>query len=229
MEIWDEHRWEEYFRDADRRNELFHRVWESYLRDHPPPDSDAPDHEQSAWEQDFHRHVAEKMGWSREEPDLADWSELPDGTEDEDDCAGESWKSGLARDFIENQEVQDLPLWQAADAFRSSVLAWARIVPEQYRTSAIVDLCTAAIQTVTRVDCAHRMGYEMEMLGGNIARSKRALEAANRALQALQHFRAEPFMLEADYQRLYEQGFEVRNALGLHVQQLREMFERGVD
>jgi hypothetical protein len=36
-------------------------------------------------------------------------------------------------------------------------------------------------------------------------------------------------MRPADYRRLYEATYEVRNAVALHVLRLRERFERGTD
>lgn len=199
------------------------------MRENPPPAPSATESERKAWDDAFHRHLAERMGWSREDAEVPEWMIDSMGLSEEDEpVEGEGWKAGLGTEFIEDQDVADLPLWQAADAFRAAVMAWVRVLPDDYRGSALVELCTGAIQTVTKLESAHRMGYDIEVLGGNIAKSKRALASANRALTALQHFRGEPFMLESDYVRLYEQGFEVRNALGLHVQQLREMFDRGV-
>lgn len=224
MEIWDEHQWEEYLQEADRRTELFHQVWEAYARTNPSPPDDAPEHEREEWERQFHEHLAHKMGWDLQDGTTPEWP----GDEDDAEDDGEAWKADLPGDYPDDLGVRDLPVYATAEAFRDSVMAWVRTVPESYRGSALVELCTGAIQTVTKLRAAHMMGYEMEMLGGNIAKTKRALLSANRALAALQVFRDEPFLEQADYHRLYEQCYEVRNALGLRVQQLRERFEQGM-
>jgi hypothetical protein len=226
MEIWDEHRWEEYLQESDRRTELFHRVWEAYMRDHPPPPDDAPEHEREAWDRRFHNHLAEQMGL-----EFPDDDEAPEWLADEEEPLDESetWKAALPESYPDDPGVADLPEFATAVAFREALMEWGRTVPEDRRGSALVELYSGAIQAATRLRAAHLMGYEMETLGGNIAKTKRALEASNRALAALRVFRDEPFMQAADYRRLYEQGFEVRNAIGLRVQQLRERFEQGLD
>lgn len=219
-EIWDEHRWEEFFREADRRTELYVRLREAYVRAHPPPPDDAPAAEHEAWRRALEEHLAAQMGWSLDEHPLAPEEDDPD------DAAGEAWKRGLVDHFPERQDVTELPLWQAADAFGQAVLAWSDTVPARYKDLALVETCANALQVAAKLAAAHAMGYEPEVLGGNIAQAKRALAAANRALAALQALREAPFVGPRDYRRLYEQGFELRNAIGLHVQALRERFER---
>lgn len=227
-EIWDEHRWEDFLREADRRTDLYLRMREAYVRQHPPPPEGAPEAEREAWRQALDAHLAARMGWSLgtgggavEEFDPEDLG-LPEDPPEE----GEDWKSGLAELYPETQDVTELPLWQAADAFGQAVLEWSDTVPERYKDDALVEVCANALQVAAKLAAAHGMGYETEVLGGNIAQTKRALAAANRALVALQSLRDAPFLAPRDYRRLYEQGFEVRNAVGLHVQALRERFER---
>ena len=48
-------------------------------------------------------------------------------------------------------------------------------------------------------------------------------------LAALQAIKYAPFMHPAIYRRFYERLYEIRNDLGLYIQELRERFERGVD
>jgi len=237
-EIWDEHEWEEFFRESDKRTELYHQLWEAYVRDNPPPDEDAPEEIQRAYWDAMDDDLAAQMGWDGSEDDADDdgWLDFdPDELEDDlldvelDDEDGEAWKVGLGDEFPDAQPPEQLPLWQAADRLRKETFAWLETVPAPYRGTAIVEVCANVIQIVSKLGAAHRMGYEIDVLGGNIAQSKRSLQAANRLLQALHNLREADFMTEADYNRLYEQAYEVRNGLGLRVQSLRERFQTGVD
>ncbi|MEM1041322.1 MAG: hypothetical protein AAGI91_01720 [Bacteroidota bacterium] len=225
-DIWDEHRWEDFLRESDRRTDLYMRYWDQYVRRIPPPPEDAPEAAREAWERGLHAYLARKMGWDQHDGDLPLWLEDFDA-EPEDD--GEAWKAGLGEAYPEAQDVRDLPLYQRAFAFGSTVMDWAETVPEGDKDTVFVDFCSNALQVGAKVAGGHGMGYDLEALGGNIAVTKRGLHAANRALAALQQLRREPFMEEATYRRLYEQTYEVRNAVGLHVQHLRERFERGVE
>lgn len=225
-EIWDEDRWEEYLREADRRTDLYMRLWDEFCRDHPPPEEDAPEAQREVWQRALHEWLAEHMGWEDDDDGPPVWiDESDDEPEDED---GEAWKAGLTEDFPEAQDVRELPVYQLAYDFGLAVIDWAETLPEEAKEAVLVDFCSNALQVGARLAGGHAMGYEPETLGGNIAVVKRGLRAANRALAALQQLRGAPYLAEADYLRLYERAYEVRNAVALHVQHLRERFERGL-
>jgi hypothetical protein len=220
-EVWDEHEWEDFLREADRRTELYLRVLEAYVREHPPPPEAAPEAEHEAWQRALDAHLALRMGWNPEDAPPA-----PEDLEESED-EGEGWKADAPDLYPEAADVRDLPLLQAAQAFAQAVLRWADAVPEDLKDDVLVDACANALLVPTKLAGAHAMGYEPDTLGGNIAQTKRALHAANRALAALHALRDEPSLPPPDFWRLYEQGYEVRNAVGLHVQALRERFEEG--
>lgn len=231
-EIWDEHQWEEFLRESDKRTELYHQLFEAYVRDNPPPEETAPADQREQYWETLHEHLAQQMGWdlpdSSAEPDFLEGMEEEDEFED-DDFTGEEWKSGLGADFPEEQDFEELPIYQKAFDFGQAVYAWVDTLPGDQRESAIVELCSSTLQVAAKIAGGHGMGYDLEVLGGNIAQCKRALAAANRALDALRVFRDSDLISEGDYRRLYEYGFEVRNEVGVYVQELRERFERGVE
>jgi hypothetical protein len=226
MEIWDEYQWEDFLREADRRTDLYLRLLEAYVRDNPPPPEDAADDDHAEWQRALDDHLAERMGWSFGTQDDAP-HELNDAGDEPDE--GEDWKAGLPEQYPEEQDAEDLPLYQLAEAFGEAVLSWADTIPEAQKDVLLVEACANALQVAAKLAGGHGMGYELESLGGNIAYTKRALHAANRALAALHALGDAPFVTEADYRHLYEQGFELRNAVGLHVQTLREQFEKGIE
>ena len=75
----------------------------------------------------------------------------------------------------------------------------------------------------------HSLGYDKETLGGNIACAKRSLSAANGALRLMREMKTASYMTEATYQDLYERTFELRNNIGIYVQELRRRFDLGLD
>lgn len=216
-DIWDEERWEQFFREADRRTELYVRLREAWVRAHPPPPESAPEAEHDAWHEALEQHLVRRMGWA------APLSDLPAEPPPPDEA--DAWKVGLADDFPGEQPVEALPVWQTAMALVEAAYRWARALPEDHHSTSVAELCAAVNVVAAKIANGHGMGYEPDVLGGNIAQAKRALAAANRALDALTALRDEPFTTEADYHALYEHAYEVRNAVGLHVQALRERFE----
>ncbi len=73
------------------------------------------------------------------------------------------------------------------------------------------------------------MGYDREVLGGNIACLKRGIKSANAALDLLMEMKLRSYMNPARYLEMYEQTYEVRNTVGLYIQELRERFNLGID
>jgi len=234
-EIWDEDRWEEYLRESDKRSELYHQLFEAYIRDNPPPDEQAPEDERETYWENLHAHLAEQMGWTpQDDDDAPEWfGDLDffddDDLDDDEGDPGEEWKTGLSEDFPEEQDYEELPIYQHAFEFGQAVYSWVDTLPESDRESVIVELCSNALQIAAKIAGGHGLGYDLEMLGGNIAQCKRALKAANRSLDALKYVREIGLIGKRDYRRLYELGYELRNGLGVYVQDLRERFERGVE
>lgn len=111
----------------------------------------------------------------------------------------------------------------------SDVLAWANTLPGYVKDSTLVQFCSYAMEIASNVAKGHDMGYEREMIGGNIACVKRALNAANASLEGLHEMRDAPYMSAQLYARLYEQTYEVRNGLALYVLDLRDRFNLGID
>jgi hypothetical protein len=73
------------------------------------------------------------------------------------------------------------------------------------------------------------MGLELEMIGGNIACLKRALAAANAALELLRELKPAGYVDTALYLSFYEDTYEIRNQVGVYVQVLRRRFDLGIE
>ena len=225
-EIWDEDDWEDFLRENDRRLDRFMALLGQFMRRHPPPPDGAPPEDEAAWKHRLEAYMRWHTGYEGSADDLPVWEDEGDG--EPEDVFGERWKTGLA-EFPEEQPVDDLPVYQAARSLADRVTGWSEAIPTADKDSGLVQFCTCVLEVPAKLSGGHAVGYERDVLGGNIAYVKRALATANAALDALQHLRDAPYMDAADYHRLYEATYEVRNAVALHVLRLRERFERGTD
>ena len=226
-EIWDEHDWEDFLRENDRRVDRFMDLLATFMNRYPLPPDDASPEEEAAWKARLEAYLRRRTGFEGSVDDLPVWEHVPEDVEPED-AEGEGWKAGLTA-FPEEQSVDDLPVYRSARALATTVLRWSEPIPSNVKDGDFVQFCSNALQIAAKVSGGHAVGYERDMLGGNIAYVKRGLAAANAALEALRSLRDAPYMRASDYRRLYEATYEVRNAVALHVLRLRERFERGVE
>lgn len=221
-EIWDEDRWEAFLRASDERIRRYMDLLFGYLADHPPPDaSDAG--ARRAWEVRLRRYLREK-GFDQDPTQ----GQLFDEDLDDDQLAADV--DGTDTDEAPHRSsVRDLPVYRAAFDLASQVLEWTNALPGAVKDSALVHFCSSLTQVPANIAKGHGIGYERDMIGGNIACAKRGLAAANSALDQLRELKTASYMEPERYQHLYEQIYELRNELGLYVQELRARFNLGVD
>ena len=224
-EIWDEDRWEAFLRENDKRVDRFMDLLFTFLSDHPLPEEDDTA-ARSAWEESL-RQFLDGQGFQPEDHAISFLFE-----DDEPDDDEPEWYT-LDADFFEDEEdldgFRDLPVYQRAFAFANDVLDWAHALPGDIKDSTLVQFCTYVTQIPANIAKGYGIGFERDMLGGNIACAKRGLKAANQALDLLLEMKHVPYLPADVYRRLYEQAFEVRNELGLYVQDLRRRFDLGID
>lgn len=226
-EIWDEERWETFLEENDRRIEHYTMLLFRFMSTNPPRgDHGSPTREQ--WEREL-RDFLLSNGVSPDDalPRLlsGDWSE-------EDDDAG-----GEAEDrFVHGGEhddalhdIRNVPVFVNAQRLASRALKWSNHLPGRVKDSTLVQFCSHVVQIPSNLAKGHGIGYEMEMLGGNIACAKRALRSANAALDLLRELKSAQYMDVDRYRSFYEECFELRNQIGIYVQELRGRFDLGVD
>lgn len=220
-EIWDEERWEAYLKARRRQIDRLLEDYFAFTRHNPYPEGVSPD-QVRAWKMRL-RTFLKARGWNaaaidsllraREERFLEEGSFFAEDAEET-----------LLPEAVTCQTLID-----RARTLADAVLAWAYRLPGTYKTSTLVHFCTCLTQIPLELAEGHLLGYERETLGGNIVCTRHALNTANRALQALAELRTAPYMTPKQYQPLYEDLYELRNALALHVQRLRDRFQRGLD
>jgi len=210
-EIWDEHRWEEFFRESDRRTDKYLQLLDKYMY-HP----------------DCERIIAEKMGWhhllDEDDETKEDWENefIIDEFEE-----GESWKQLTGYEPTDFDSFEHLPLYQKAHEFTVDSI---KMVNDRFADRDDESIRNFA-QNVTippaKIAGGFAFGFEPESIGGNIANCKRGLNAANRMLNAL-HKMGEKELLERElYLDYYSRAKEVRDELAIYIVDLRERFKRG--
>lgn len=221
-DIWDEDRWEAFLRESDKRVSRYMDLLFGFLTDHPPPDvSDTEAYR--AWREQLKRFLREN-GFEYD-PGFSETHDADEGTSlfDVEEMAFEP-------DDVEALEsFRDIPVYRKAFDLATQILEWTNALPGDVKDSALVQFCSSITQVPANIAKGHGIGYELDTIGGNIACAKRALNAANSALDLLREMKPAAYMEPDFYRNVYEQTYEVRNMLGLYVQDLRARFNLGID
>ena len=229
-DAWDEEQWEAFLRDNDRRVDRYMELFFTFLRKHPrPPEADAE--AIAAWKEQLRAFLRNK-GWRRDDLILPFIWLDEDPSDDEHellDLADEFIEADLDADDVPFDDLEHLPLYRHAFELTSEVLDWAHGLEGDLKDSNLVQFCSHVMQIPANIARGHGIGIDREGLGGNIACVKRGLNEANDALDLLRLMKSAPYMDAATYRAVYERVYEVRNAMGLYVQDLRARFDLGID
>jgi hypothetical protein len=217
-EIWDEHQWEAFMRESDKRTEKYSRLLEKY-QDHP----------------DCEKIVAKEMGWDwlEEALEAQERGEVPE-EERWDDFgeyemeAGEEWKRTTGYESFEFDSVKNLPAYQKAYQYTLDAIGLIQSRLEEATDESVRSFAESVTIPSAKIAGGFAMGFERESLGGNIANCKRGLVAANRTLTALQEMRDKKIIDQEVFRDFYSRGKEVRDELAIYIVELRERFRRGI-
>ncbi len=149
-----------------------------------------------------------------------------DFDEDEDFEDGEEWKE-LSDDFTMSDfgSIDTLDIYNDARELAAVILQWVEgTKPEQF-TSEYNEFVGNILKIGAKVAGGYSFGFEPDFLGGNIAYTKKALYCANDALSLLRRdIKGSTFITGNQYRYFHEQLFELRNSIGIYIQELREYF-----
>ncbi len=224
-EFWDEERWEAFLKETDRHVERYMTLLFRFMSEDPPVGR-AGSSARQAWERRLRVYLLSNGIHPDDDlPRHWDESEDPETTSTDDQTA--FFASASLDDAVSN--LERLPVYRASHRLTSRVLSWSNTLPGPLKDSTLVQFCSHVTQIPANVAKGHGIGYEMDMIGGNIACSKRALAAANAALDLLTEMKGVDYMTDDLYLSFYEDLFHVRNDIGVYVQELRARFNLGVD
>lgn len=227
-DIWDEDRWEAFLKKDDERVSRYMKLLHRFLAENPMP-LDKNERQQQAWREAFNAYLIQ-YGWHTEDMEASNAfrTEADEGDDDQE-------FTGLPPDVVELEEdlldfdFTSLPVYKEAFSLTREVLGWSDSLPGAEKDSGLVQFCASIMQITANIAKGHGIGHDRDMLGGNIACLKRGIHAANTALELLKDMRQKEYMAPATYFSLYEKTYEVRNQVGVYIQELRDRFNMGID
>lgn len=150
--------------------------------------------------------------------------------DDEDFDYGEEWKE-LSDDFTLSDygSIDNLDVYQDARNFAVDILKWGETIPTHLQTKQVHEFVSNVLKITAKLAGGYSFGFDQDVLGGNIAYTKKALHSANEALIHLQNMKREPFIVKAVYAKFHDRLFEIRNEIGIYVQELRDRFNMGLE
>lgn len=245
-EFWDEYKWESHLDEVERKSEQLRKFIASDPKGNVPRwitllnESLSEDDAYEAFiEEELlmdEAYFPEDEDWDDDDEDwdeddflFRDLDEL--GDEDFDDFdEGEEWKS-LSDDFTDSEygNIDNLLIYVHAKNLAVDILKWAESVPEKYQDAMFQEFVGETLKIGAKIAGGYSFGYEHDYIGANIAYTKKALKVANESLQILQALKRKKFFDAEIYQNLHSRLFELRNDIGIHVQELRERFRLGLD
>lgn len=258
-EIWDEFQWEEHLNEMEQKSEKLRGFIETNLGENRPrwtrflngfPTKldaiDAYIEDELMFEDAY--FPDDDDDWEDDDEDMDDFfmsGESEDDDDDYDDLAdGEEWKQQLDKqpddiaetiDWLANtiladgDEPESMKIYDEARELAADMLKLAELVPKEEQDEAFIKLVSETVNLGAKVAGAFAFGFELDVLGGNISYCKKGIASANTVLEMLQSLKENPFMRFVDYESLHERMFELRNDLGVHIQELREELHEGLE
>ena len=200
-EIWDEEQWEKFMQESDRLTEKYLKKMEEALR---------RSEDDSALDENVD-----------EEPVTEELDEIqkPDQSELEFTNLGSSEMSWENEEKID--DFRQIPAYRIAYDFGIAAHDFIeKFYPERIDVPEIKQLARNCFIIAAKIAGGHGIGYEKNVLEGNIANCKRGLMAAEECLKALGKFRiktkATPELL-----RLYGFSIKTRKAVEEWINELR--------
>lgn len=249
--IWNEQRWESHLNEIEKRSEQLRKFITSDPKGNTPrwlillqESVDEFDAVEAFIEEELLLDDAyfpeDEDEWEDDEDEFEDddfffqegmFPFYEDDDLDEDDFDyGEEWKE-LSDDFTFSNygSIENLKIYREARALAVDVLKWAETIPENLQTKQVHEFVNNMLKITAKLAGGYSFGFEQDVLGGNIVYTKKALFSANNALGYLQNMKKEPFIVQAVYLKFHGRLFEVRNDIGIYLQELRERFDIGME
>ncbi|MGF1671275.1 MAG: hypothetical protein ACFCU6_12570, partial [Balneolaceae bacterium] len=198
-EIWDEHRWEEFMKESDRRTDQYMHLFKKY-EDHP----------------DREKLIAIEMGWFHTLDHFEDENNFLEDFFAEEDEEGEQWKGTTGYEPADFDSFENFPVYIAAHEYTVDAIHLIDDKLDGINDESVDAFARSVIIPPAKIAGGFGFGFEIESLGGNIANCKRGLTAANRMLIALQEMRDKEIIDKETFLDYYGRGKEVRDELAIY-------------
>lgn len=238
-DIWDEHQWEAHLVKIESMGRL-----NKFLAPEPPgskprwlsilqesnDELEAVDAfiEEELFFEDPYFGEEDEDEWEEDSDDSDDYDDDLYSLDDEDFDEGEDWKE-LSDDFTMSDygSIDKLEVYNDARQLGADILQWIETVNPKSLDVKYYDFVNNTLKIGAKITGGYNFGFEPDFLGANIVYTKRALYCANDALTILQRDLKGGHLLQGNqYYRFHRQLFELRNAIGIYIQELREQFYR---
>lgn len=244
-EVWDEFRWERHINAIERKSvqlkDFITATWgessPSWMRllGEYNDQNDAIDAfieeelmfeeayfpEDDDWDDDDDDDPDNDLFMSEEE-DEDFFNQLLNEFDDDDDDDDNEPSSSFRIEDIEF--LDDMLPYSLARTFGIKVLGIAQGNQEIKDDAIFNQFIQTSLQISAKLAAGFSFGFDSDVMGGNITYCKKALENANRSLDVLHMLKNRPWLKAAEYYELDEQLFDVRNEIGMYIQDLRETF-----
>jgi hypothetical protein len=240
-EIWDEYRWEEHINHIEKRavelTNFFNRTWGATspswerLLDEYQNQNDVIDAYIEEAIINEEAYFPDDEDWDDEEEDEPDNELFMESAEEDYNSTLPEKMDALFEEVlqfsgefrIEDMEfVEDIYAYNLAREFGLKVLTLAESRSDLRSETYFDSLVNTALQISAKLAIGFNLGFEFEVIGGNIIYSKKALDNANSALELLTALKSQNLLLQADYYELHQLLTNVRNEIGMYIQDLRE-------
>ncbi len=204
--MWDEYRWERFLQQQDRNTEKYFTLLEKYM-DHPDRD----------------RIIALEMGWEYfEEEENSTWDEAAEvfcELDEDEQSLGDDDEFDTFTGSPIYSDTLELHSWVNKLLEKSPAL---QECPEASRMASCCSICGAKL-------AAALCGSDDSELGMTIAYLKRALKAANDALDASNKLRISGHLTRRQETAFQKHLFQVRNRVVDLMSEYRSEWRRRVD
>jgi len=240
---WNEEQWEKFMKESDVRSAKFGELLETF-QDHPDRDAiiehemgwdrDDGDETEFEWDNDATEGDEEEElddsppPWEEDEsevdlgPEEDDEDEEDENEDDDDDDDDDDEEDD---DFDDDERgLKNTPYYSAAFHFGLQVHEQLKpfLVPDdEDQDQDFIDALANGFTIAAKLAGAHGMGYDDDVLCGNIVCCKRSLEAAVECLRALACLRERGLLSPAIADPLLKEGSEVRSLVEQHIAELR--------
>ena len=153
-----------------------------------------------------------------------------DSDDEEDFLEGEEWKAE-SDDYVMSDygSIENLKIYSESREIGIELLHMSRNHPDALKNRFYLEFVSRTLDVSIKLAAGYGFGFELDVLGANIAYAKKALTNANHALAMLQHLKKKiSFFTKEEYFKLHERIFELRNEIGIYVQELRDQFRSSI-
>lgn len=246
-ELWDEHQWDAHISEVEKKSDQLRKFITADPKGGSTPRWITLLEESLSEDDAFEAYVEEELLLDEAYfPDDDDWEDEDDFEDDDDEFPyhsydefnedasgfeeGEEWKA-LSEDFAYSDygSLDNLRIYSRSKNLAVDILRWAIRVNRKYHRPEIDDFVDETLKIAAKLAGGYSFGFEHEYMGANIAYTKRALYYANNGLKQMSHLKGSRLFKKAEYLDFNERFFELRNDIGVYVQELRDRFQKGLD